>query len=228
MLTFAHSKSNSGIGDLNSKKDWEDGYKRLGDAVDRYNKDHEGDGSKRLEFDRNSTLDNPDRLGALASEAYALRIGDVSRDSGPDAICQSGEAVKVDKSSVNPDATSVHDEVKDAKVMRGDTPITNEKSKQVHIGEQNITGNGTAFDGENINHTVTVNDGSYAPYSTCDALEDHAGELASAKDVESKMTVAFDTPCSDDTKVVYEEWADRMAVKYPNVTIDFVENKKGE
>ena len=54
------------------------------------------------------------------------------------------------------------------------------------------------------------------------------GELASAKDVESKMTVAFDTPCSDDTKVVYEEWADRMAVKYPNVTIDFVENKKGE
>lgn len=68
----------------------------------------------------------------------------------------------------------------------------------MHIGEQNITENHTGIneDGK-VQHIVTVNDGNYAPYCTQEALKDHLGEFASAKDGQFVVKVDFDKPCND-------------------------------
>lgn len=215
VLTYSHSKSNSGLGDLNNSGSWRECFDRIDAFVDKYNEDNP---NASVSFDRTQFEgeQNKDRLGALATESLSLRIGDVSRDSGADATSQSGETVHVEKDTVNVDAESYQEEVKDAVVIRGDELITNEKSKQVHIGEQNIVDNHTEFKDGKMTHTITVNDGKYAPYCSAEAIKDHIGELASAKNGDFVVELQFDKPCDEKAKEKYEEFRDSLHKKSGN------------
>ena len=215
VLTYSHSKSNSGLGDLNNSGSWRECFDRIDAFVDKYNEDNP---NASVSFDRTQFEgeQNKDRLGALATESLSLRIGDVSRDSGADATSQSGETVHVEKDTVNVDAESYQEEVKDAVVIRGDELITNEKSKQVHIGEQNIVDNHTEFKDGKMTHTITVNDGKYAPYCSAEAIKDHIGELASAKNGDFVVELQFDKPCDEKAKEKYEEFRDSLYKKSGN------------
>lgn len=165
---IAHSKSNSGILDLNSKEDWSDCFDRIEAAICAYNNDHP---DAKIKFDR-KPFENDDKLmGSLVSESLALRLGDVSRDSGPNAETQSGEIVYVDRSTIDNHAGSVEGELKNADISIGEDGenVENLKSRIIHAGEQNITNNHTFVpDNGNMTHEITVADGASAPFCTLD------------------------------------------------------------
>lgn len=227
MLTFSHSKSNSGIRDLNSSADWEKGADRLDAYVTAYNTDHP---DRQISFNRDQFSDK-EKLGVLATESLSLRVGDVSRDSGPDAPAQCGAPVHVEK---NPDcdiseATCWEEEAEGFDVTVGDRRLdcndkNDLKSIQVHTGEQNITENHTTFDGDRVVHTITVSDGDYAPYCTQEAIMDHFGELASARNGNFAVEIRFDKPASDETMASYAHWGASFgseSLKFSNIDVKF-------
>lgn len=238
---MAHTKSNSGVHDLNSKAEWSDCFDRIDAAVDAYNKDHS---DAKIKFDRSIFENDDNKLGELASETFVLRVGDVSRDSFAGAEAQSGEAVWIDRSTLNnhsgrdietydvdgrghfiepntKEKINAYDlETRGAIIKIGEDTVESSKSRQVHVGEQNIVKNHTyCNDVGIITHSVNVEDGASAPYCTTEALKDHMGELATAKDIESIMKIDFNSPCDEYAKDVYEDFRDEAAKNYPNVHI---------
>lgn len=231
MLTFSHSKSNSGIRDLNSSSDWETGVNRLEAFVDRYNADHL---DNQITFDKEQFSDK-EKLGVLATESISLRAGDVSRNSGPDAPAQSGEIVHVEK---NPDydisqAKTWEEETAGYNVTVGTRVLdcndkNDRKSIQVHTGEQNIIDNHTEFDSNKVVHTITVNDGAHAPRCTQEAIKDHLGEFASAKNGDFVVRVEFGAPVNDAiiekynqfrTNIEQARYIETGDPKFPNITV---------
>ena len=195
VLVYAHSKRNSGDTDLNNSKSWSDCFDRIDAIKDKFNADHP---NHKISFNRSrfEGASNARKLGALATEALALRVGDVSRNSGPNALAQSGEIIRVEKNTVNSSGNSWKEEIEGAVVMRANAPVTHKLSRRIHIGEQNIVDNHTEFKNGVLTHTITVNDGGYAPHCTTEAIVDHIGELASAKNGHFVVELSFNTPCS--------------------------------
>lgn len=227
---MAHSKSSSGVASLNSKADWSDCFDRIDATVEKYNEDHP---DSPITFDRTQFESNDEKLGQLATSTLALRVGDVSRDSGPEAVSQSGEAIHIDRDTINDDGGSIKEELKDADITRGEDfeVVDNTKSRQVHTGEQNITENHTSCDANgNINHEITVNDGNSAPKCTQEAISDHLGEFASAKDCKFNIDVKFNSPCSPESKASYEDFRKEIESnsKYENVSITYPWDKEGQ
>lgn len=224
VLVYAHSKSNSGVTDLNNSKSWSDCFDRIEALKNKFNADHPND---KVSFTRSrfEGASNARKLGSLATEALALRVGDVSRNSGPDALAQSGEIVHVEKSSVNSSGNSWKDEIEGAVIMRANAPVTHDLSRRIHIGEQNIVDNHTEFKNGALTHTITINDGSYAPHCTAEAIVDHIGELASAKNGHFVVELKFNSSC--DKMEQYEDFRTEMknarnkdgSKKYGNVEI---------
>ena len=221
---MAHSKSNSGVRDLNSLKDWVTCFDRLDSLVLAWNRDH---ADETISFDRSPFEKSSDKLGALASETLALRVGDVSRDSGPDAEAQSGEKVHVDRSTVDDHGGTIAREVKDAKVIIGEQGdlMDDEKNKQVHIGEQNIRENHTFVnDAGDLTHEIQVSDGCSAPRCTQQAVDDHLGEFYSARDEHFDVNVLFDHFDASDKDFFEDSWEDfrtQAAQDYTNITIHY-------
>ena len=217
---MAHSKSNSGVTNLNSVKSWNDCFDRLDSLVAAHNKDHP---DKPISFDRTPFEKDADKLSILASETLALRVGDVSRDSGPDAEAQSGEAVHVDTSTVNNKGGSIEAETEPAIITIGDAgnPITDTKNKQVHIGEQNISDNHTVYEDGKIVHKITVVNGCTGPKCTQQAIEDHLGEFYSARDESFTVEILFTEFNDEDDffKNSYNSFRDSMAASYSSITI---------
>lgn len=230
ILCYSHSKSNSGIENLNDSSSWKKGFDRMDAFVDAYTKDHPG---AEISYNREHL---EGKLDSLATEALALRTGDVARDSGPDAVAQGGNTVHVEKDTVGQNL-NYPAEVANAVVKNGDKFITDDKGKQVHIGEQNIVENHTEFKNDTIIHTVTVNDGSYAPGCTTEAIKDHLGEFASAKNGQFVVSVEFDKPWNDATKELLNNWRKNIEevpdektgkLLCPNVDVRFPwDNKEG-
>lgn len=224
VLVYAHSKSNSGVTDLNNSKSWSDCFDRIEALKNKFNADHP---NNKVSFNRSrfEGASNARKLGSLATEALALRVGDVSRNSGPDALAQSGEIVHVEKSSVNSSGNSWKDEIEGAVIMRANAPVTHDLSRRIHIGEQNIVDNHTEFKNGALTHTITINDGSYAPHCTAEAIVDHIGELASAKNGHFVVELKFNSSC--DKMEQYEDFRTEMknarnkdgSKKYGNVEI---------
>lgn len=214
---MAHSKSNSGVDNLNSKNTWSACFDRIEASVQAYNKDHP---DSHIKFDRTIFEQDEQKLGQLATSTLALRIGDVSRDSGPDATSQSGDVVHVDRETVNNEAKSLEDEITNAKVTCGGKEVTNPISKQVHIGEQNIVENRTytAEDGR-LHHQITVNDSNSAPHSTIFSIRDHLGELKTAAGAKFTVDINFNNECSPHAKHEYEKLRHAVKKDYPNVDI---------
>lgn len=223
---MAHSKSGSGVSDLNRKSDWSDSYDRIDATVSAYNEDHP---DAQIFFDRNVIEGDDDVFAAMVSESFAIRIGDVSRDSWPDAEAQSGETVHVDRLTINNQAGSIEGEIENIVITIGDKGdlVTNAKSKQVHAGEQNIIKNRT-YVGSNgrLVHEITVNDGSSAPACTQEAINDHLGEFKCVPDEMFDVSIVFKKDCDDFSKELYEQFRDIAAGEYDNIDIIYPWDKE--
>lgn len=229
IICMAHSKSTSGVRDLNSKADWKECFDRLDSVTAAWNADH---ANEQISFDRTPFETNDEKLGNIVSETLAIRLGDVSRDSGPDAEAQSGEKVHVDRSTINDHGGSIEEEVADASITIGENndPVPTVKSQQVHAGEQNICYNRTFVNlCGGVTHEITVTDGCSAPRCTQEAVNDHLGELASVKDEKFDVAVVFTQFSSEDEDYFRNSWEDfrlQAAQDYPNVTVRFPWDKE--
>ena len=220
-LCVAHSKSTSGVRDLNSSADWDACFDRLDSVAAAWNRDH---AENTVTFDRKTLTP---QLGLLAAETLALRLGDVSRDSGPDAIAHSGEVVHVEKDSVDSHGGSVAAETANAVITIGENkdPVTGEKDRQVHAGEQNIVGNLCYYAPETgrLTHEIVISDACFAPCCTQEAVNDHLGELYSARDevFDVKLTFkdALPEAGAEFFRTSWESYRDKAAESYPNVRL---------
>ena len=226
---MAHSKSSSCVHNLNSKKDWSDCFDCIDAAKEKYNQDHP---DNKISFNRENLEKDDTKMGQLATSTLALRVGDVSRDSGPEAKSQSGDKIYVNRETINDAGGTIKNEIENADITRGELhkEVDSEKSKQVHAGEQNITENHTVCkeDGTVV-HQIRVNDGTSAPACTAEAISDHVGEFASGKSGEFTIEVTFDKPCvTDQEKQAYEDLRDKIESKnMNNVTIVYPWDEEG-
>jgi len=227
---FAHSKSASGIRNLNDSHDWETGIKTLNNLVSQYKKDNKECG-RYITFGGDTFLLDKETLGQIATETLALRVGDVSRDSGPNATCQSGENVFVDKTAgFNRLAKNWKEEAESIAVKRNGTPITDCKSRQVHAGEQNIVLNKTFFSVDRgIVHEIQILDANFAPLCTFEAIKDHIGEFASAKDGRFSLEIKLGKTATPGVKEQYiaalEDYIDQPDPKErmpENIGVEFI------
>ena len=224
VLCFSHSKSNSGIRNLCSMADWKDCFDRIDSLVIAWNNDHP---DQPVSFDRTVFENDAVLMGSVASEALALRVGDVSRDSEPEAEAQSGEKVYVDRDTIDDKGGSIPEEVEDADITIGenDDEVESEKSRQVHVGEQNIKYNRTFVNEEGgVTHEITVADGCSGPRCTQEAVNDHLGEFASAANEQFDVSIVFEKFEADDTEYFRSSWEDyrlEAAQNYPTVTLHY-------
>ena len=203
MLCFAHSKSTSGIRDLSRKSDWINGFDKLDRVIKIYNSEHED----KIYFKRELFENNESKLSALATSVLAIRLGDVSRDSGRHARAQNGGEIVVYRSTVNSLANDAPGEAMNARVYNYRTGFVKGLfSRQVHVGEQNNVLNHTLLD-ENgkVYHEMTIEDGNYAPYCTFQNIIEHCGEIESAPDVDIQLRVLFDNDVTERYKKVYNQ-----------------------
>lgn len=221
---MAHSKSNSGVRDLNSRTDWEECFDRLDAIVAAWNADH---ADAPIAFDRTPFEADDALLGVLAAQTLCLRAGDVSRDSGPDAEVQTGETVHVERDTLNDRGGSIPAEVEGAVITIGeaDEDVESEKSRQVHAGEQNIPENHTFLNEDGIvTHEITIEDGCSAPRCTQQAVDDHLGEFYSARDVHFIVRVLFRRFEDDADGFFRDSWEDfrvRAANDYGNIELQY-------
>ena len=221
---MAHSKSTSGVRDLNNKADWKECFDRLDSLVAAWNNDHPDD---LIVFDRTPFETDDGKLGGIVSETLSLRVGDVSRDSGPEAEAQSGEKVYVDRSAIDDHGGSIPAEIENADITIGEDRdrITSAKSLQVHAGEQNISYNRTFVNlGGGVTHEITVVDGCSAPRCTQQAVDDHLGEFYSCRDETFDLIVVFEHFDAEDADYFRDSWDDfrlQAAQDYPTMTIHY-------
>lgn len=224
-ICMSHFISTSGVIDLNSKHDWLECFLRLNSAVHAFNNDNK---ASSISFN-SKPLETEKYMSILATETLAIRFGDVSRDSGPDAESQSGEIVFVDRNSFNNKGGSVESELKDAQITIGNTKtaITFLKSRQVHAGEQNIIYNDTHVEMNNsLVHSITVKDGNSVPKCTQIAIQDHARVLACTPKENFYMEIKFIEDCDSFSKQSYENFRNECFLEYKNVSIIYPWDRK--
>ncbi len=203
LLCFAHSKSTSGVRDVCSKSDWLKGFDKLDRVIEAYNNEHED----KIFFNRRSFERNGDLMSELVTGTLAIRLGDVSRDSGKHAKAQNGGEIVVYRSTVNSFAKTSPEEADKALVYNyGLGPVKSLYSRQIHVGEQNNVLNHTVMDEDGqVFHEMTIDDGNYAPHSTFQNVVEHAGELASAPDADIKIRILFNNHVDARFVAVYNE-----------------------
>ena len=214
-LCMAHSKTNSGVKDLNSKEEWGKCFDKIEATIEAYNKQHQG---KVILFNRSAFEQSEEKLGKLVTSTQALRLGDVSRDSHSNDESQSGEYVHVDRSTINDKATNWEDEVRNVNVDINGDKVDSEKSKQVHIGEQNVINNQSYNnDDGKFTHEITINDMNSGKLCTREAIKDHITEFS--KDVNANIVIKFEGECLEENKNSYNDLIEDFETVYENINI---------
>ena len=217
-ICMSHFISTSGVFNVNSKKNWFECFLRINSAIKAYNNDNT---NSLIYFDEKPLISD-NYLRTLATESLAIRLGDVSRDSGPKAKSQSGEIVFVDRNSFNNKGNSIESELKNAHITIGDSgkEILSLKSRQVHAGEQNILFNETHIGSNNsLVHTITVKDGNSVPKCTQTAIHDHTRVLASAPKESFDVEIKFLKNCDAFSKSSYNSFRNDCIKEYTNINI---------
>ena len=219
----AHSKSSSGVRNISSRADWAYCFDMLDALVYAWNTDQP---EKPVSFDR-TPFETPDSdaLNRLVSITLSLRVGDVSRDSEPDAEVQTGETVHVDRSTLNDMGGSWEAELENAVITIGvnNDPVPSLKGRQVHAGEQNIVENNSYLNQEGIvTHQIVVEDGCSAPKCTQISVNDHLGEFGSAPEGKFAIDIRFRQFEDTEDEFFRKSWDEFriQAMKdYHNITI---------
>ncbi len=203
MLCFAHSKSTSGIKDINRKSDWLNGFNKLEKVIEAYNSEHKD----KIYFYREKFEKDSNLFSALTTAALALRLGDVSRDSGKHAKSQSDGEIVVYTSTVNSYAKDANGEAEKALVYNYRTGyIKSLFSRTIHIGEQNNYLNNTILDSDGkVYHSMAISNANYAPHCTFQNILEHCGELESAPDADIKIKITASQSVNPKFQAVYDE-----------------------
>lgn len=207
LLAMSHSKSTSGIKELNNKTHWEECIKRLSSALEQYNKDTKNNyklDTKKL-YD---IINNETSFKKLVNEALAIRDGDAmssqALSSNGEIILQTGGTAKITTTLDRGDDYNIPIEKSSSSEIEsiidiityedGSTElVTSEKSKSIHAGESNTNYN-SSYDGTNYKCIITLNDANAFPWSTWDgSIKERLGEIETYTNCETR-TIILELP----------------------------------
>lgn len=205
LIAFAHTKSNSGIGDLTSPSDWRKGVLALQDAVNAYNKRNP---DNQINFDPDSVFGgkiNRKNIKNIAGQVAALRLGDANREANIPLRSQTGGKYDIERKPSYDECKGLDEEADAADIS---ITLGNEKhmldasdpymkgvgfhfSKHVVLGERNMVKIDTEYNGnhDSLQLNVELGDGNGSPWSTTEALLERCGELNTINGVPRALKV---------------------------------------
>ena len=200
-IAFAHTKSKSGIDDLQKPEDWEEGLNKLEKAAKEAG----------LNFDRESIFGgdpNRDNIGHMAAQVAALRLGDANREANIPLRSQTGGEYKIDQKPDHNACGDLREEEENSKVSitingevhkleEGDPYMEGVKSfmysKHVVLGERNMVKIDTEYNQkhDSLQLNVELAGGNDSPWSTTEALLERCGELNTINGVPRAIKVTM-------------------------------------
>lgn len=220
-----HSKSGSGMKDLSSDEQW-------GSFINKLNNSAQARG---VEFDKTKFMDAdgnmlPEAKERCATHAFCLRVGDANGHDMTDNELQDGSHRLIDREGFSPSEISAEGawireaEKNNVQIEATDgsrREIDDARSKAYALGEGNIRSMDMRHENGTMVEHIEVDDGSFAPESTIMCIGERAGELASAKGMDTRISIDVDVSnMSPDeiskAKETYATGAERIEAKTSN------------
>ena len=220
---MVHSKSGSGVRDLRSDEQWAGVFNEIDRAADE----------RGMEFDKSKFMNEdgtvrPEAKERCASHAYCMRVADANGHDMTDDELQSGERRVIDRGGfVEGEENGGWESEAERNTVLAESPdgsvreVEDPRAKAYAMGEGNIRSmDMRCEDGQLVEH-VTVDKGDFAPESTMMCVEERAGELATARGVDARMSVDVDVSevppeKLDALRERYEDAAERIEAKTEN------------
>lgn len=241
---LVHSKSNSGLRNIISEKEWRDALKLLQDRVDEFNQSHP---DEQIHFDSSFLLNedgsfNQEKLVEMRSESIVLRIGDANGHDTNSRTSQSGKAIEFtleekiatgelpsdfESKLENGDYEPFFLEIQSADVKVDGVELNNKNdpkgfSRMFAVGEGNFQLLNCEVDNNGvIRQSFDLCDGDAFPLSTQYCIEERLGEYKTAQPMKYTPVVKLGSNCSDKVYKSYLAFADRIERDY-NVKMEVV------
>lgn len=241
---LVHSKSNSGLRNIVSEKEWGDAVKLLQDRVDEFNQSHP---DEQIHFDSSFLLNkdgsfNQEKFAEMRSETIVLRIGDANGHDTNSRTSQSGKAIEFtleekiatdelpsdfESKLENGDYEPFFLEVQSADVKVDGVELNNENdpkgfSRMFAVGEGNFQLLNCEVDNNGvIRQNFDLCDGDAFPLSTQYCIEERLGEYKTAQPMKYTPVVKLGSNCSEKVYKSYLAFADRIERDY-NVKMEVV------
>ena len=251
---FAHSKSSSGLSDLNSEECWNKAFDNIEKFVEMHN--NNPNCTQKVSFDR-SKFDDPEVRASARSTIAALRFGDANRDApeGDQNLTQGGGVIEVDSSGYDRNheygdweeerkafkATATYPDGRVAHTGTDDFDKT-KYSTGIYVGEGNLsTINCVKGKNNEITEEFAVKDATMAPHCTFNAINERLGEMSTATGIPRAATIKLPPGTSEaDAKriiSVYKSDLDKEREKairktgkdpYKDIRVTVVDGNGGE
>lgn len=234
---LVHSKSNSGLENIASEKDWNTAISRLQTRVDEFNEAHP---EEPIHFDSSFLLNddgsfNQEKLAEMRSETIVLRIGDANGHDTNSRTAQNGKPIEftlAEKDVENEVLNEVEHKFKTGKykeyfreVQAADVKVggielnnTNDPkgvSRMFAVGEGNFKSLSCEIDKNgSIKQSFELCDGNAFPLSTQNCIKERLGEYATAKPMKYTPVVKLGSNCSKEAYESYLAFARRVKDDY--------------
>ncbi len=221
-----HSKSCSGVRDLEDPSQWKEAIKRLQDRVNEYNEQHP---EEQISFDSSFLLDekgefNQENLSEMRTECLCLRVGDGNGHDELSRVSQNGKEISFDLENYEfaESDKGWRDEITRGEVWIDGQMLDNANDpsgfgRMYNLGEGNLKKMSmeSGPDGQIVQVFEISHINSY-PYCTQECIEERLKEFITAPSmVENyKPEIRFTGKCSKETRKNYVRFRRAMYRRY--------------
>ena len=221
-----HSKSCSGVRDLEDPSQWKEAIKRLQDRVNEYNEQHP---EEQISFDSSFLLDekgefNQEKLSEMRTECLCLRVGDGNGHDELSRVSQNGKEISFDPENYEfaESDKGWRDEITRGEVWIDGQMLDNANDpsgfgRMYNLGEGNLKKMSmeSGPDGQIVQVFEISHINSY-PYCTQECIEERLKEFVTAPSmVENyKPEIRFTEKCSKETRKNYVRFRRAMYRRY--------------
>lgn len=221
-----HSKSCSGVRDLEDPSQWKEAIKRLQDRVNEYNEQHP---EEQISFDSSFLLDekgefNQEKLSEMRTECLCLRVGDGNGHDELSRVSQNGKEISFDLENYEfaESDKGWRDEITRGEVWIDGQMLDNANDpsgfgRMYNLGEGNLKKMSmeSGPDGQIVQVFEISHINSY-PYCTQECIEERLKEFVTAPSmVENyKPEIRFTEKCSKETRKNYVRFRRAMYRRY--------------
>ena len=221
-----HSKSCSGVRDLEDPSQWKEAIKRLQDRVNEYNEQHP---EEQISFDSSFLLDekgefNQEKLSEMRTECLCLRVGDGNGHDELSRVSQNGKEISFDLENYEfaESDKGWRDEITRGEVWIDGQMLDNANDpsgfgRMYNLGEGNLKKMSmeSGPDGQIVQVFEISHINSY-PYCTQECIDERLKEFVTAPSmVENyKPEIRFTEKCSKETRKNYVRFRRAMYRRY--------------
>ena len=221
-----HSKSCSGVRDLEDPSQWKEAIKRLQDRVNEYNEQHP---EEQISFDSSFLLDekgefNQEKLSEMRTECLCLRVGDGNGHDELSRVSQNGKEISFDPENYEfaESDKGWRDEITRGEVWIDGQMLDNANDpsgfgRMYNLGEGNLKKMSmeSGPDGQIVQVFEISHINSY-PYCTQECIEERLKEFITAPSMieNYKPEIRFTGKCSKETRKNYVRFRRAMYRRY--------------